>query len=279
MVYKAKCRKTGDSVALKKIRIDESEEGIPSTALREISFLRSLDHPNIVNLINVQHTISPQRLYLVFEWLECDLKHFLDTRKKMKKKLHPEEVQEIMHQLLLGLEFCHMRGLFHRDLKPQNILVTEDKKVKIADFGLARAFSVPLRSYTHEVVTLWYRAPEVLLGEEYYGLPIDMWSMGTIFAEIIRTRPLFPGDCEIDELFKMFQVLGTPNEKVWEGVTDLRDFNESFPNWPKKGVASKVKASDSAIDLIEKMLTFNPRQRISCTKAIEHRYFDEDFSS
>lgn len=268
--------KTGDQVALKKIKLDADDEGIPSTALREISILRTLNHPNIVMLKDVQHTLSPPRLYLVFEWLSCDLKHFLDEHRTETKGLDESLLQEFMYQLLLGLDYCHIRGIFHRDLKPQNILVTKDGRLKIADFGLARAFSVPMRCYTHEVVTLWYRAPEVLLGDKRYGLPLDMWSVGLMFAEMFTGRALFPGDCEIDELFQIFRLLGTPNEQNWRNVSKLPDFNEKFPKWKKKNLEEKIGIKNGGLDLLEKMLVYNPGSRISCNKALEHDYFNEN---
>lgn len=110
-----------------------------------------------------------------------------------------------MAQMLRGLHYCHVRGVMHRDLKPQNILVSRDGRLKLADFGLARAFVPPIRPFTHEVVTLWYRAPEILLGCKTYALPVDTWSVGTILAEMVTKRPLFPGDSEVDELFKIFR--------------------------------------------------------------------------
>jgi len=191
VVYKAKCLKTGRAVALKRIRLEIEDEGVPSTALREISLLRELEHPNIVKLIDVEHSQVPSRLYLVFEWLDQDLKKYMDSvgQSGMSAKL----VKSYLMQLLLGLEFCHSRSVIHRDLKPQNLLIDRDGNLKIADFGLARAFSLPFRTYTHEVVTLWYRAPEVLLGQRRYALPVDMWSVGTIFAEMSKVRPLWPG--------------------------------------------------------------------------------------
>ena len=120
----------------------------------------------------------------------------------------------------------------HRDLKPQNILVSRDGQLKLADFGLARAFVPPIRPFTHEVVTLWYRPPEILLGSQSYALPVDIWAIGAMFAEMCTKRPLFPGDSEIDELFRIFRLLGTPNESSWPGVGMLPDWNDDFPKWP-----------------------------------------------
>ncbi|KAJ6019788.1 hypothetical protein N7522_000496 [Penicillium canescens] len=128
-------------------------------------------------------------------------------------------VKKFMVQLVEGIRYCHSRRILHRDLKPQNLLIDRDGNLKLADFGQARAFGVPLRTYTHEVVTLWYRCPEILLGGRQYSTGVDMWSVGTIFAEMYTRKPLFPGDSEIDEIFKIFRVLGTPDEELWPDVT------------------------------------------------------------
>merc|ERR1712042_358761 len=123
-----------------------------------------------------------------------------------------------LKQLLEGIAYCHKHRVLHRDLKPQNLLIDQHGAIKLADFGLARAFGVPVRVYTHEVVTLWYRAPEVLLGAARYSTPVDLWSIGTIFAELATKKPLFHGDSEIDQLFRIFRTLGTPNNDVWPDV-------------------------------------------------------------
>ena len=142
--------------------------------------------------------------------------------------------------MIAGLNFCHARRILHRDLKPQNLLIDRSGALKLADFGLARAFGIPVRTYTHEVVTLWYRAPEILLGQQQYSTPVDMWSIGTIFAEMVMKCPLYPGDSEIDELFKIFRTLGTPNEELWPGVSKLPDYKPTFPNWPQQSMAKTV---------------------------------------
>lgn len=156
-----------------------------------------------------------------------------------------------MKQLLEGLAYCHSHSILHRDLKPQNLLIDREGHIKLADFGLARSFTIPLRTYTHEVVTLWYRAPELLLGTKFYTMAIDIWSLGCIFAEMVRKfkkipkisilkispnlqitkRPIFHGDSEIDQIFRIFRVLGTPDDKIWPGVTELPDFKAIFPKW------------------------------------------------
>ena len=140
---------------------------------------------------------------------------------------------------------------------------------------IARAFIPPIRPYTHEVVTLWYRAPEILLGSRTYGLPVDMWSVGTIFAEMINKRALLPGDSEIDELFKIFMLCGTPNEETWPGVTSLEDWNDSFPVWPPLRLESRMKeVEEEGLNLLENMLQLNPMERISARQALRHPYFD-----
>jgi len=183
-----------------------------------------------------------------------------------------------MYQLLKGMDFCHARGIMHRDLKPQNLLVDKRGILKLADFGLARAFMIPIRQYTHEVVTLWYRAPEILLGQKTYAPAVDIWSIGTIFVEMVNQHPLWPGDSEIDELFRIFKTLGTPDESVWPGVTTLPDYKPHFPKWPARSIASMVPrlANDAlAIDLLSRMLQFQPSKRISAKQALAHPWFDD----
>ncbi|KAJ8352878.1 hypothetical protein SKAU_G00243540 [Synaphobranchus kaupii] len=270
VVYKAKNKVTGQSVALKKIRLDADTEGVPSTAIREISLLKELSHPNIVKLLDVVHT--EKKLYLVFEYLNQDLKKYMDSSQPMGLSL--PLVQSYVYQLLQGIAFCHSHRVVHRDLKPQNLLLNQAGDIKLADFGLARAFGVPLRSYTHEVVTLWYRAPEILLGCKYYSTAVDIWSIGCIFAEMVAKRPLFPGDSEIDQLFRIFKKLGTPDEEVWPGVSRLPDYKSRFPRWSPQDL-SKVtpKLQPSGLELLQQLLRYDPSQRVSAKAALTHPYF------
>jgi len=268
IVYKAIDNHTKDFVALKRIRLEVEDEGIPSTTLREISVLRQLKHPNIVDLNDVVQ--DKGRLYLVFEFVDKDLKKYFDAT---DSPLSPKLIQSYCYQILAGLHYCHVRGVMHRDLKPQNILVSRDGRLKLADFGLARAFVPPIRPFTHEVVTLWYRPPEILLGCKTYALPVDVWAVGTILAEMSTKRPLFPGDSEIDEIFRIFRILGTPNEDAWPGVTLLQDWNEDFPVWPSLNVARFCNLSETGVDLVEKLIALDPRRRISCKEALAHPYF------
>lgn len=265
VVYKAKDKYTGELVALKKIRLEHEEEGVPSTAIREISILKELQHPNIVRLRDVIHLDS--KLYLVFEYLEQDLKHFMDSLPP--GKLDPLLIKSYLYQLLNGLAYCHANRILHRDLKPQNLLIDKRGFLKLADFGLARAFGIPVRHYTHEVVTLWYRAPEILLGARRYSTAVDIWSAGCIFAEMILRMPLFPGDSEIDELYKIFRALGTPNEQIWKDVCSLPDYKTTFPNWPVRHIRETVPFSDElGLDLLSKMLVYDPNYRIRDRKSV-----------
>lgn len=202
IVYKAKdLANNGRIVALKKIRLEADDEGVPSTAMREISLLKELSsHPNVVYLYDVIH--QQNKLYLVFEFVDQDLKKCLE---KTPHRMEMLQIKSYLYQLLAGIAFCHANRVLHRDLKPQNLLIDQYGNLKLADFGLARAFGIPIRSYTHEVVTLWYRAPEILLGAKHYSTPVDSWSIGCIFVEMVNKQPLFPGDSEIDELFRIFR--------------------------------------------------------------------------
>ena len=208
-VYKAKDKVTGQIVALKKTRLEMDEEGVPPTALREVSLLQMLSQSlYVVRLLSVEHVDAnstnsnlddsdpskrnhnnnnKSNLYLVFEYLDTDLKKFIDSHRKgaNPRPLSSSLIQSFLFQLCKGVAHCHSHGVLHRDLKPQNLLLDQEKGIlKIADLGLGRAFTVPLKSYTHEIVTLWYRAPEVLLGSTHYSTGVDMWSVGCIFGTI-----------------------------------------------------------------------------------------------
>ncbi|NXV82789.1 CDK3 kinase, partial [Atlantisia rogersi] len=273
VVYKARSKRTGQLVALKKIRLDSETEGVPSTAIREISLLKELKHPNIVRLLDVIH--SQKKLYLVFEYLNQDLKQYMDTAQT--ERLPLSLVKNYLFQILQGVNFCHSHRVIHRDLKPQNLLLDEAGTIKLADFGLARAFGIPLRTYTHEVVTLWYRAPEILLGCKYYATAVDMWSIGCIFAEMVTRKALFPGDSEIDQLFQIFRTLGTPTEVTWPGVTQLPDYKRNFPQWAQKDMKEILPNLDQdGRDLLLQLLLYDPSRRISAKAALSHQYFSKN---
>jgi cyclin-dependent kinase len=241
---------------------------VPCTAIREISLLKELKHPNIVRLHDVVHT--DKKLTLVFEYVDSDLKKYMDS---VNGVVPPAVVKSFTFQLLRAIAFCHNHRVLHRDLKPQNLLISNDGELKLADFGLARAFGIPVRSYTHEVVTLWYRPPDVLMGSRRYSTPIDIWSVGCIFAELASGRPLFPGQTESDQLLRIFRQLGTPTQANWPKVVELPDYNASFHVYePKPFVISQL--DKLGLDLLSKLLVQNPDERISAKQAMEHPYFD-----
>jgi cyclin-dependent kinase len=284
VVYKARDLSTGATVALKRIRLDTEEEGVPCTAIREISLLKELRHDNIVKLLDVCH--SERKLTLVFEYLEMDLKKFMDRE---ANNLDAATVQKFLRDLLRGIQFCHQRNVLHRDLKPQNLLISRDKDLKLADFGLGRAFGIPVKKFTHEVVTLWYRSPDVLLGSTQYGTPVDIWSVGCIFAEMATGAPLFAGKNDADQLLRIFKFLGTPNNQVWPSMNHypnstnmlskpeflqnlVAECNHAFMN-----TAGYDKLGSEGVDLLLRLLRYEPSERISASEALNHPYFNISF--
>lgn len=268
--YVARDKHTNEIVFIKRVRLDTGEDGIPSGTLREISLLRGLSHENIIDLRDCVQ--EAERLNLVFELVEKDLKRCM-----FDELLDPVLVKSYLFQLCRGVAFCHARGVMHRNLKPHNLLVSCDGVLKLADFELARSLCPPIQPLTHEVVTLWYRPPEILLGSETYALPVDTWSIGATFFEMVTNRPLFPGQSEIDQLFKIFRQLGTPNEQEWPGVTSMQDWNTSFPIWYKSKFSNTFldNVDSSGVDLLERFLAYNPVDRITARDSMNHSFFDD----
>lgn len=276
VVYKARAKTTGEIVALKKIRLDGDCDGVPSTAIREISFLKELDNFNIVKLHGVLHSNGDRKLHLVFEYLDQDLKKYIDSFNG--NQIPQWIIKSYLYQLLLGVAFCHEKRILHRDLKPQNLLINDQGALKLADFGLARAIGIPVRTFTHEVVTLWYRAPEILLGCQHYSMTVDVWSIGCILAEMVTCRSLFQGDSEIDQLFRIFRTLGTPDEEIWPGVSQFPDYKTSFPKWQVQDIASVISQHHLEVEgmnLLRRMLIYNPERRVTAKDALYNSYFKD----
>jgi len=347
-------------VALKRIKLDDENEGIASSALREILILKALKHTHVVELISVSS--SERRMTMVFEYCDMDLKKYFekcrlflnkvnspgqrgamnpgqmnqmvsnvmatpenvssavsssehssssvqpgsgrgqsssgyyphDQPRPLCYKLTPPVIKNFIYQMLEGLKYCHLRSVLHRDLKPQNILLTESGLLKLADFGLARAIGIPVTGYSAEVVTLWYRPPDVLLGAKIYDDRLDVWSLGCIIAEIaMGGKPFLPGSN--DQLRRIVKVFGTPSERSWPGVKTLPNLNDSriatelrferglglsntleayTPNFHVTGTNSAAETLGvKGMDLLCRMLVPCPFKRVTCIEALEHSYF------
>ncbi|KAJ3381707.1 cyclin-dependent serine/threonine protein kinase [Lobulomyces angularis] len=239
VVYKAQQKDSNMITALKRIKLENSEEGIPCTAIREISILKELRHQNVVRIYDVIHT--EKKLTLVFEYFDSDLKKFMDV---FEGNIDSATIKNLSNQLLTGVAYIHSQHVLHRDLKPQNLLINKKMELKLADFGLARDYGIPVRSYSDEVVTLWYRAPDVLLGSKHYSTSIDIWSCGCIIAEIATGQVLFPGQSNYDQILKIFKFLGIPDENFF------LDFNK---NNLVKYESLKLKKSNNHTNNSEKL--------------------------
>ncbi|XP_014215710.1 serine/threonine-protein kinase ICK-like [Copidosoma floridanum] len=259
---------TGEKVAIKRMKRKyySWEEAMN---LREVKSLKKLSHANVVKLKEVIR--ENDVLYFVFEYMKENLYQLMKDR----DKLFPEPViRNMIYQILQGLAFMHKHGFFHRDMKPENLLCMGPELIKIADFGLARE----IRSrppYTDYVSTRWYRAPEVLLHSTSYSSPIDMWAVGCIMAELYTFRPLFPGKSEIDEIFKICSVIGSPDRTDWpDGYRLAAAMNFRFPNFSRTSLAVLVpNASPEAVLLMEDMLQWNPAKRPTAQQALRYPYF------
>ena len=281
VVFRARDKKTGELVALKKVKMEKERGGFPMTSLREINVLLSFHHPSIVDVKEVVVGNSLDNIFMVMEYMEHDLKGLMES---MKQPFSQSEVKCLMLQLFDGCKYLHDNWVLHRDLKTSNLLLNNRGELKICDFGLARQYGDPLKEYTHEVVTLWYRAPELLLGARKYSTPIDMWSLGCIMAEFLAKEPLFPGKSPIDEIDKIFKTLGTPNEKIWPDFVKLpgvrcnftkQPFNRLREKFPATAFAGRPTLSEKGFDLLNRLLTYDPSKRITADEARNHEWFRE----
>ncbi|XP_021772253.1 cyclin-dependent kinase C-2-like isoform X2 [Chenopodium quinoa] len=282
-VYKATEIQTGETVALKKIRMENEKEGFPITAIREIKILQKLQHENVVKLKEIVASPGQEKdeqgrpggIYMVFEYMDHDLAGLA----RCASIFSVPQIKCYMRQLLMGLHYCHVNKVLHRDIKGANLLIDNKGTLKLADFGLARFFANEHNgNLTNRVITLWYRPPELLLGSTKYGPAVDMWSVGCIFAELLDGKPLFSGKDEPEQISKIFELCGAPDDSNWPGVTKLPWYNNFKPNRPlKRRLRDHFRLLDRhALELLEKMLILDPAQRISTRDALDAEYFWTD---
>ncbi|PRQ17035.1 putative protein-serine/threonine kinase CMGC-CDK-PITSLRE family [Rosa chinensis] len=279
VVYRARDKQTGEIVAIKKVKMDKSNEGFPITSLREINILLSCNHPSIVGVKEVVH--NGDDIFMVMECMEYELKLLTEAT---KQPFSIGEVKYLMRSLLEGVKYLHDNWVLHRDVKTSNILLNKEGELKICDFGLSRQYGSPLKPYTSLVVTLWYRAPELLLGQKQYSTAIDMWSVGCIMAELLAKEALFQGKTEVDQLDKIFRTLGTPSETDWPGVSKLPGFKAIQVKQRENLLRKKFSGtcftgspmlSASGLDLLTKLLTYDPAKRITVGDALSHDWFKD----
>ncbi|KIE00558.1 Serine/threonine-protein kinase domain protein, partial [Metarhizium majus ARSEF 297] len=260
-------------VALKRIRMEGERDGFPVTAVREIKLLQSLRHTNIVNLQEVM--VEKNECFMVFEYLSHDLTGLLNHP---TFKLAPAQKKDLAKQLFEGLDYLHTRGVLHRDIKAANILVSNTGVLKLADFGLARFYAKRHQlDYTNRVITIWYRSPELLLGETQYTAAVDVWSAACVMVEIFNRTAIFPGDgTELSQLEKIYSVLGTPNRQEWPGLVDMAWFELLRPTVKRKSVFFDKyisKLTPAAFELLSAMLQYDPAKRPTAAEALQHAYF------
>ncbi|XP_069586762.1 serine/threonine-protein kinase MAK isoform X2 [Ranitomeya imitator] len=268
-VLMGKSNESGELVAIKKMK-RKFYSWDECMNLKEVKSLKKLNHANVIKLKEVIR--ENDQLYFVFEYMKENLYQLMKDREN--KMFTENEIRNIMFQVLSGLAFVHKHGFFHRDMKPENLLCMGPELVKIADFGLVRE----LRSqppYTDYVSTRWYRAPEVLLRSLVYSSPIDIWAVGSIMAELYTLRPLFPGTSEVDEIFKICQVLGTPKKNDWsEGYQLAAAMNFRFPQCIPINLKTLIpNASEEALTIMRDMLQWDPKKRPTAVQALRYPYF------
>lgn len=282
-------KKNGDIVALKRINTEQEENGFPITAIREVAILKALSHPNIVTLKEIVtskgHGEIPKNVFMVFEYLEYDLTGVLETH---EIRLSQDHIKSWSYQLLSGVHYMHKNKIIHRDLKASNLLISKNGDLKIADWGLARSWNKDMRNLTKKVITLWYRPPELLLGNSRYSPKIDMWSVGCIIAEMFRRSGFLKGRNETEQLNLIFNAAGHPTPKDWPNIEEKCPLwknykpndGELLPRRIKEKLQEQLHNSSwltkDAIYLIDKLLALNPDHRWDAYDSLDAEYFFED---
>lgn len=261
---------------MKKVKVDKDlfREGFPISSLREISILRSCNHKNVVKLKEVVVGKELEKIYLLMEYCEQDLASLLDN---LEKPFTESEVKCIIMQLLKGLEYLHSKFIIHRDIKVSNLLLTDQGCLKIADFGLARTFSVPSKEMTPNLVTLWYRPPELLLGSKEQTTAVDMWAVGCILGELLLHKPLLPGNGEIAQIDLIIELLGTPSESIWPGFSELPACKMfTLRSQPYNSLKMKFpQLSPAGIRLMNLLFMYDPKKRATAEESLFSSYFEE----
>jgi len=291
IVWKAKDIATQEIVALKQIKFDAdmTKEGFPLSALREINVLLSLNHECVVTVREMVVGTALDKVFMVMEFMEMDLKDAMG--KTGKSPFSQSELKGMMFQILSGIEHIHSKWMIHRDLKTSNILVHHTGRIALADFGLARRYQHPLKALTQMVITLWYRPPELLFGETVYGPEVDMWSIGCIFGELIIKDAILQGQGELDQIDKIFTLLGTPDDSNWPEFEKLPSSGilrwKSRKSQPELGsrfpvnrpLGGQTFLDLTGFDLLKKLLSLNPKTRITATSTLQHNYFQTGVKS
>lgn len=275
IVYRARDTKTNEIVALKRVRMEREKDGLPISTLREINLLINLRHENVVQMREVAVGKNMDSMFLVMTYCEQDIASLLDN---MSSPFTEAQVKCIMLQVLRGLQYLHARYIIHRDLKVSNLLMTDQGCVKIADFGLARVVGQPRRgNLTPRVVTIWYRAPEVLLGSKNQTTAIDMWATGCILAELLLHKPLLPGRNELQQIELIIDLLGTPNDRLWPELKELPVLeNYSLKHQPYNNLKhSFTWLSASGLRLLNFMFLYHPGKRATAVECVQSAYFKE----
>uniref|UniRef100_A0A6G1SFX1 cyclin-dependent kinase n=1 Tax=Aceria tosichella TaxID=561515 RepID=A0A6G1SFX1_9ACAR len=289
-VYKARCRENNQLVALKKLKLESETEGFPITSIRESITLLKGKHPNVINVQEIVFSKSLDHVYIVMDYMDRDLKSLMHD---MKRPFKMAEIKLLMTQIIEAVAHLHNNWIIHRDLKTSNLLIHKGV-LKLGDFGLAREYGSPLKQYTNKVVTLWYRAPELLLNTGKYSTPIDVWSIGCIFGELLLQKPLFPGQSEIQQIDLIFKALGSPSEDLWPEYEKIRLVQKvKFPHYKYNRLLDMLddrKAlSDKGFHLWNKLLAYDPgvksgsdkqsirpTHRITAEHALKHEFFQEE---
>lgn len=293
-VYKGRCKATQELVALKKLKLESESEGFPITSIRETITLLKGKHPNVINVKEIVFGDRLDQIYIVMEYMDRDLKSLMTEMTSKKRSFLVGEVKLLMLQLISAISHLHNNWILHRDIKTSNLLINKGN-LKVADFGLAREYGSPLKQYTNKVVTLWYRAPELLLQTGKYSTPVDIWSVGCIFGELLTMKPLFPGQSEQKQIDIIFKTLGSPRPELWPDYEHVKMAQRLvLPVYPYNRLLDKLedreKLSSKGFELWNRLLAYDPGvkttrpedfvskpfHRITASAALKHEFFQEE---